>query len=337
MGTVVQLKKRINNSYSDLKSTVEDKLILVEEKIKTKLSSKVDLVDEMTKYHIRTGGKKLRALLTLQSSKLCGYSKGTRDVNLAACVELIHAATLMHDDVIDNGEIRRGKKTLNSIWGNQSSILVGDYILSRCFEMMVEDGDQEVLKLLSSTSAEISQGEVLQLQHKGEIDMLYETYLKIISAKTASLFAAATKVGSILAKRENKIKEALEFYGKNLGLTFQIADDALDYNSELKSFGKEIGNDFFEGKITLPIILLYQKATKDEKKDLKYFFEKKERTEVEFKKVLIIIKKYNIINECYKKAEYFINLASSSLSIFEDSNEKEILKNLTSFSLERSF
>jgi len=337
MGTVVQLKNRINNSYSDLKSTVEDKLILVEEKIKTKLSSKVDLVDEMTKYHIRTGGKKLRALLTLQSSKLCGYSKGTRDVNLAACVELIHAATLMHDDVIDNGEIRRGKKTLNSIWGNQSSILVGDYILSRCFEMMVDDGDQEVLKLLSSTSAEISQGEVLQLQHKGEIDMLYETYLKIISAKTASLFAAATKVGSILAKRENKIKEALEFYGKNLGLTFQIADDALDYNSELKSFGKEIGNDFFEGKITLPIILLYQKANNDEKKDLKYFFEKKERTEIEFTKVLTIIRKYNIINECYKKAEYFINLASNSLSIFEESNEKEILKNLTSFSLERSF
>ena len=337
MGTVVQLKNRINNSYSDLKTAVEDKLVLVEEKIKTKLSSKVELVDEMTKYHLRTGGKKLRALLTLQSAKLCGYSKGTRDVNLAACVELIHAATLMHDDVIDNGEIRRGKKTLNRIWGNQSSILVGDYILSRCFEMMVDDGDQEVLKLLSSTSAEISQGEVLQLQHKGEIDMLEETYLKIISAKTASLFAAATKVGSILAKKENKIKEALEFYGKNLGLTFQIADDALDYNSELKLFGKEIGNDFYEGKITLPIILLYQKANQDEKKYLKKFFEKKERSENEFNQILILIKKYNIINECYRKAEHFINLASNSLSIFKESKEKEILKNLTSFSLERSF
>ena len=337
MGIVVQLKNQINNSYSDLKNAVDEKLVLVEEKIRTKLSSKVDLVDEMTKYHLRTGGKKLRALLTLQSAKLCGYSKGTRDVNLAACVELIHAATLMHDDVIDNGEIRRGKKTLNSIWGNQSSILVGDYILSRCFEMMVEDGDQEVLKLLSSTSAEISQGEVLQLQHKGEIDMLDEIYLKIISAKTASLFAAATKVASIMTKKENKIKEALEFYGKNLGLTFQIADDALDYNSELKLFGKEIGNDFYEGKITLPIILLYQKANKDEKKNLKIIFEKKIRTEDEFKNVLLIIKKYNIINDCYKKAEYFINLASNSLSIFEDSKEKEILKNLTSFSLERSF
>ena len=337
MGTVVQLNNRINNSYLELKNSVEDKLVLVEEKIKTKLSSKVELVEEMTKYHIRTGGKRLRAILTLESAKLCGYSKGTRDINLAACVELIHAATLMHDDVIDNGEIRRGKKTLNSIWGNQSSILVGDYILSRCFEMMVDDGDLEVLKLLSSTSAEISQGEVLQLQHKGEIDMLEETYLNIISAKTASLFAAATKVGSILSKKESKTKEALEFYGKNLGLTFQIADDALDYNSELKLFGKEIGNDFYEGKITLPVILLYQKASKDEKKVLKQFFEKKERSENEFKYVLVLIKKYDIINECYRKAGHFINLASNSLSIFKDSKEKEMLKSLTSFSLERSF
>ena len=172
MGTVVHLKKRINNSYLELKNSVDEKLILVEEKIKSKLSSKVSLVDEMTSYHLRTGGKRLRALLTLGSAKICGYSKGSRDVNLAACVELIHAATLMHDDVIDNSDIRRGKKTLNSIWGNQSSILVGDYLLSRCFEMMVEDGNLEILKLLSTTSVEISQGEVLQLQHKGEIDML---------------------------------------------------------------------------------------------------------------------------------------------------------------------
>jgi len=337
MGTVVQLKNRINNSYSDLKNSVEEKLVLVEEKIKSKLSSKVSLVDEMTSYHLRTGGKRLRALLTLGAAKICGYSKGSRDVNLAACVELIHAATLMHDDVIDNSEIRRGKKTLNSIWGNQSSILVGDYLLSRCFEMMVEDGNLEILKLLSSTSAEISQGEVLQLQHKGEIDMLEETYLKIITAKTASLFAAATKVGSILSNKENKIKEALEFYGKNLGLTFQIADDTLDYNSELKFFGKKIGNDFYEGKVTLPIILLYQKSDPNEKSELKKIFEKNERNEEELKKVLMMIKNYNIISDCYKKAEFFINLASNSLSIFDESKEKEILKNLTSFSLERSY
>ena len=337
MGTVVQLKKKINNSYLDLKSSVEDKLVLVEERIKTKLISKVDLVEKMTKYHLDTGGKRLRALLTLGSSKLCGYEKGTRDVNLAACVELIHAATLMHDDVIDNGDLRRGKKTLNKIWGNQSSILVGDYLLSRCFEMMGEDGDQEVLKLLSSTSAEISQGEVLQLQHNREIDMLEETYLKIISSKTASLFAAATKVGAILSNQENKVKDALEFYGKNLGLTFQIADDTLDYNSELKLFGKEIGNDFFEGKVTLPIILLNQKANIDEKKDIKNCFLNHERSESDFKSILGLIKKYDIINDCYLKAEYFIGLSSNSLSIFPDTKEKEIFKKLTSFSLERNF
>ena len=201
MGTVVQLKKQINNSYFELKNSVEEKLILVEEKIKNKLNSDVTLVKKMTDYHLETGGKKLRALLTLGSAKLCGYSKGGRDINLAACVELIHSATLMHDDVIDFSDVRRGKKTTNSIWGNQSSILVGDYLLSRCFEMMVEDGSLEVLRLLSSTSSKIAQGEILQLQHKDEIDMLEETYLQIISTKTAVLFSAATKVGAILSNK----------------------------------------------------------------------------------------------------------------------------------------
>ena len=337
MGTVVQLKKQINNSYSELKSSVEDKLVLVEERIKTQLTSKVELVEEMTAYHLNTGGKRLRALLTLGSAKLCGYLKGGRDINLAACIELIHAATLMHDDVIDNGEIRRGKKTLNFVWGNQSAILVGDYLLSRCFEMMVEDGNLEILRLLSSTSAQIAQGEILQLQHKGEIDMLEETYFKIILAKTGKLFAAATKVGAILGNKNNKIKEALEFYGKNLGLTFQIADDSLDYNSELNLFGKKIGNDFYEGKITLPIILLYQKANDAEKIKIKEFFTKKNRDEKNLKVILELIKKYNIISQCYKKAEHFIDLASNSLSIFDNSDEKRILEKLTSFSLERSF
>jgi len=337
MGSVIQLKKQINNSYLNLRNSVEDKLILVEEKITSKLTSKVDLIYKMTDYHLKTGGKRLRALLTLQSSKLCGYKKGGRDINLAACVELIHAATLMHDDVIDKAEMRRGKKTLNTIWGNQSSILVGDYLLSRCFEMMVEDRNLEVLGLLSSTSSEIAQGEVLQLQHKNEIDMLEETYLKIISSKTASLFAAATKVGAILAEKDLKYKEALEFYGKNLGLTFQIADDTLDYNSEIKLFGKKIGNDFFEGKVTLPMILLYQKVSEKNKIKLKSFYTKKERQNDDLDYVLDLIKKNNIISECYKKADHYINLASNSLSVFENNQEKEILQNLTSFSIERKF
>ncbi len=337
MGTVIQLKKQINNSYFDLKNSVEEKLILVEEKIKNKLTSEVDLVQKISDYHIKTGGKRLRALLTLGSSKLCGYLKGGRDINLAACVELIHGATLLHDDVIDNGDVRRGKKTTNVIWGNQSSILAGDYLLSRCFEMMVEDGNLEILKLLSSTSAKIAQGEILQLQHKGEVDMLEETYLKIISSKTAVLFSAATKVGAILAERNNKEKEALEFYGKNLGLTFQIADDTLDYNSDINLFGKNTGNDFYEGKITLPIILLFQQANDSEKKQLENIFNKNIRSEGDFSDVFKLISKYKIISQCYKKAEHFINLASNSLSIFKDTGEKKILENLTSFSLERSF
>ena len=337
MGSVVQLKKTINNSYSDLLKSVEDKLILVNEKISSKLTSKVDLIQNMTDYHLDTGGKKLRALLTLSSSKLCGYSKGGRDINLAACVELIHAATLMHDDVIDNALVRRNKETLNTVWGNKSSILVGDYLLSRCFEMMVEDGSLEILKLLSSTSSEIAQGEVLQLQHHGEIDMLEETYLKIISLKTAALFSASTKVGAILANRDNKYKEALEFYGKNLGLTFQIADDALDYNSELKLFGKKIGKDFYEGKVTLPIILLFQKASIEEKEKLKDIFSKNTRDETDLDYSLSLIKKYNVINACYQKAQHYINLASNSLSVFNDCEEKNILENLTSFSLSRNF
>ena len=337
MGTVIQLKNQINNSYFQLKDSVENRLLLVEEKIKLKLSSDVELVKKMTDYHIDTGGKRLRALLTLGSAKLCNYHKGTRDINLAACVELIHSATLMHDDVIDNGTLRRGKKTLNKIWNNHSSVLVGDYLLSRCFEMMVEDGNLEVLKLLSSTSSKIAQGEVLQLQHQGEVDMLEETYLKIISAKTAELFAASTKVGAILSEKNNKEKEALEFYGRNLGLTFQIADDTLDYNAELKLFGKKIGKDFYEGKVTLPIILLFQKANIEEKKKLKDIFLKNSRDEKDLDYSLSLIKRYNIINACYQKAQHYINLASNSLSVFNDCEEKNILENLTSFSLSRNF
>ena len=337
MGTVVQLKNQINDSYFQLKNSVEDKLILTEEKIKSKLISDVDLVQIMTDFHVNTGGKRLRALLTLGSAKMCGYSKGTRDINLAACVELIHAATLMHDDVIDNGTVRRGKKTLNKIWGNHSSVLIGDYLLSRCFEMMVDDGNLEVLKLLSSTSSKIAQGEVLQLQHNREVDMLEETYLKIISAKTAELFAAATKVGAILSEVKTKEKEALEFYGRNLGLTFQIADDTLDYNSDLKLFGKKIGQDCYEGKITLPIILLLQKTENNEKEKIKNIFLKDERDENELNYIMSLIKKYDVINSCYQKAQHYIDIASNSLSIFKDCEEKKILKNLTSFSLARNF
>ena len=206
MGSVVPLKKSANSAYLDLKNLLNGKIETVEKIISFKLESDVNLIKRMSDYHLNSGGKRLRALLTMGSAKLGGYSEGNRDINLAACVELIHSATLLHDDVIDESTVRRGNKTLNSIWGNQSSILVGDYLLSRCFEMMVEDGNLEILKLLSSTSSKIAQGEVMQLQHKGEADLLEENYIKIINLKTAALFAAASRVGACISELDVKKK-----------------------------------------------------------------------------------------------------------------------------------
>ena len=337
MGLVIPLKKEIDNSYLELKNLVKDKLDRVNQRIKYKLASEINLIHKMTDYHLKSGGKRIRPLLTLGSAKLCGYSGDNRDINLAACVELIHNATLLHDDVIDSSELRRGVKTSNAIWGNQSSVLVGDYLLSRCFEMIVEDGDPEVLKLLSSTSSKIAQGEVFQLEYKNEIDILEETYFKIINSKTAQLFAAATRVGACITNKNRKEKDSLESYGRNLGLAFQIADDALDYYSTNKIFGKEIGKDFYEGKVTLPAIILHQKANITERIFLEKIFKKKNRSEKEFNQMQILLKKYDCIPDCFKRAEHFVNISYNALSIFNPSKEKSILQNLTSFSLERVF
>ena len=337
MGSVIPLKKSVNSAYLDLKNLLNGKLESVEKLINIKLNSDVDLIKKMSDYHLNSGGKRIRALLTMGSAKLGGYLDGERDINLAACVELIHSATLLHDDVIDESEVRRGNKTTNAIWGNQSSILVGDYLLSRCFEMMVDDGDQEILKLLSSTSSKIAQGEVLQLQHKGEADLLEENYIKIINLKTAALFAAATKVGSCISNMEKKKKDALESYGKNLGLAFQIADDALDYFSKEKIFGKEIGKDFFEGKVTLPIIIVFQKSNMIERNFLTKIFKKDKREKEDFDETLKLINKYKALETTFKRAEYFVNVSYDALGMFENSNEKNILQNLTGFSLNRSF
>ena len=337
MGSVVPLKKSANSAYLELRNLLGNKLQKVENLIQEKLRSEVNLIQKMSNHHLRSGGKRLRALLTLESAKLTGYKEDKRDINLAACVELIHSATLLHDDVIDESELRRGVKTTNSVWGNQSSILVGDYLLSRCFEMMVEDGDLEVLKLLSSTSSKIAQGEVLQLQHKGEADLLEETYIDIINLKTASLFSAATKTGACLSGSNEKEKKALESYGRNLGLAFQIADDALDFYAKEKLFGKEIGKDFFEGKVTLPMIIIFQKGNKEEKNFLNEIMKKEKRTEQDFSNTLSLINKYKAVEASFKKAEYFVNVSYDALAIFPDNEDKKILQNLTSFSLNRSF
>ena len=337
MGSVIPLKKYANSAYLELKNLLGNKLDKVEGLIELKLKSEVNLIEKMSDHHLQSGGKRLRALLTLGSAKLSGYELGERDINLAACVELIHAATLLHDDVIDESSLRRGVKTTNSIWGNQSSILVGDYLLSRCFEIMVDDGDLEILKLLSSTSAKIAQGEVLQLQHKGEADLLEDTYIDIINLKTAALFSAATKTGACLSGSNEKEKKALESYGKNLGLAFQIADDALDYYAKEKLFGKEIGKDFFEGKVTLPLIIVFQKGNDEERAFLSEIMKKEKRNEDDFSETLALINKYKSVEASLKKAEYFVNVSYDSLAIFPDSEDKKILQNLTGFSLNRSF
>jgi octaprenyl-diphosphate synthase len=338
MGSVIPIKKSANSAYLDLKNLLNEKIGEVEKLIELKLDSKVGLIKKMSNYHLNSGGKRLRALLTLGSAKLAGYdSLGKRDVSLSACVELIHSATLLHDDVIDESDLRRGIKTSNALWGNQSSILVGDYLLSRCFEIMVDDGDLEILKLLSSTSAKIAQGEVMQLEHKGEADLLEETYIDIINLKTAALFSAATKTGACLAKSNDKEKNALESYGKNIGLAFQIADDALDYYSKEIIFGKKIGKDFYEGKVTLPLIIIFQRADANERNFLVDVFKKDQRTKEDFEKTLQLIKKYKAVEDSLQRAEYFVNVSHDALGLFKDCPEKKILQNLTSFSLNRSF
>ena len=325
---IVQLEKfQKKTPYDSLKEIFNNDLDKVEDFTKLKLSSAVNLIDQMASYQLNSGGKRLRSILTLASSKITEY-RGEHNIHLAACVELIHSATLLHDDVIDNSTVRRGKKTSNVIWGNQPSILVGDYFLSRCFEIMVDVGSLEILKLLSNVSAEIAQGEVLQLQHKNEVDMTEQVYLNIVTQKTASLFGAAMKVGGCLANKSENEKKALQSYGVNLGIVFQISDDILDYNST-KAFGKNIGNDFYEGKITLPIIILFQKSNEIEREQIKKYFAQKIRIEKELNQILLLIKKYDVITICKKRAEYFSNVSSDSLNIFKDSDIRKNLQELS--------
>ena len=332
---IVQIEKFLKkNPYDSLKEIFNNDLDKVEAFTKLKLSSEVDLIRKMTLYQLDSGGKRLRSILTLASSKMTEY-KGEHNIHLAACVELIHSATLLHDDVIDNSSIRRGKKTSNVIWGNQPSILVGDYFLSRCFEIMVDVGSLEVLKLLSNVSAELAQSEVLQLHHKNEVDIAEQVYLNIVTQKTASLFGAAMKVGGCLANKSENEKKALQSYGINLGVVFQISDDILDYNST-KVFGKNVGNDFYEGKITLPIIILFQKSNKTEREQIKKYFTQGKRTEEELNKILSLMQKYNIIIICKKRAEHFSNVSSDSLNIFKDSDIRKNLQELSFYLINRT-
>ena len=227
--------------------------------ILARTQSHVELIPELAGHLIKSGGKRIRPMLTVATARMCGY-RGEAHVKLAAAVEFMHTATLLHDDVVDESDLRRGNKTARLIWGNQASVLVGDYLLGQAFLMMVETGSLEALRVLASAAAIIAEGEVLQLAAAHDTTTTEDAYMRVIGAKTAALFSAAAKVGAIIANRRTDEQEALESYGRNFGIAFQLIDDALDYSGNQSLMGKSVGNDFREGKITLPVVLCYGRA-----------------------------------------------------------------------------
>ena len=237
-----------------LTSLIRADLEQVNTLILERMQSPVALIPQLAGHIIAAGGKRLRPMLTLAAARMCGY-RGARHVALAAAVEFIHTATLLHDDVVDASDLRRGLATANAVWGNKPSVLVGDFLFSRAFQLMVEDGSLKVLEILSRASAVIAEGEVLQLITSNDIATTEEDYLRVIDAKTAELFAAASRIGAVLAERGEAEERALESYGRNLGIAFQLVDDMLDYSAHEIELGKSIGDDFREGKITLPVVL----------------------------------------------------------------------------------
>src|SRR5690242_6312919 len=248
-------------SLDPLTELVRHDLGAVNALILERMQSTVALIPQLAGHIIAAGGKRLRPMLTLATARLCGYRGGRRHVALAAAVEFIHTATLLHDDVVDASDLRRGLATANAVWGNKPSVLVGDFLFSRAFQLMVEDGSLKVLDILSSASAVIAEGEVLQLVTSNDTETTEESYLAVIQAKTAQLFAAASRIGAVLADRPSAEEQALEAYGRSLGIAFQLVDDMLDYSAEQAELGKTVGDDFREGKITLPVVLALRSAS----------------------------------------------------------------------------
>lgn len=320
-----------------LLDNTKEEIQLVNEQIMTRMQSKVPLIPQLAGHLIASGGKRIRPILTIASSKLCGYNKGERHVGLATCVEFIHTATLLHDDVVDESDQRRGKNTANNIWGNQASVLVGDFLFSRAFELMVEDGSLEVLRILSSASATIAEGEVAQLQAASNLQTTIDDYMTIIQGKTAALFAAATEVGAVIADQPKNKQEALRLYGLNLGLAFQIADDILDWSANEKNLGKNTGDDFREGKITMPIILAYAASNTEEKAFWKRCLEDLDQQDGDLKQARKIIERYDILQSCNQKAMEIAKTAQQHITDnFDATPLREALEALAIYSVTRN-
>ena len=330
-------KKNFGDYVNELTALCERDLASINTIIIDKLDSNVPLVKEIASYLINSGGKRLRPLFTSCSYQMC-YNNNNQDqlhIGLAAAVEFIHAATLMHDDVVDESKKRRGYLTANEVWGNKTSVLVGDFLFSRAFQLMAKDGSPEILKLLSDTSVTIAEGEVLELTNDKDPTINEDMYFEVIQSKTASLFSAACQVGAIAAKTTHEKIEALKTFGTNFGMSFQLIDDAIDYSSSFYHLGKNVGDDFKEGKVTLPVILAYLRSSIEEKKFWKRTLQDHNQLKNDFEKALKIINHYNSIQDTVKRANHFANIAKDSLGIFNNTEFKSKLLNLTDSSLTR--
>jgi octaprenyl-diphosphate synthase len=292
------------------------------------------LIPQLAGHIVVAGGKRLRPMLTLAAAKLCGYT-GERHIGLAACVEFIHTATLLHDDVVDDSELRRGDATANAIWGNKPSVLVGDCLFSRSFELMVKDGSLRVLEILSNAAAVIAEGEVLQLITSNDTTTSEATYLEVISAKTAKLFAAAAELGAVIAERPEVEAEALESYGRNLGIAFQLVDDALDYSAREATLGKTVGDDFRDGKITLPVVLAFRRGDETERKFWRRTLEDGPQKESDLERAISLMDEHDALVDAIERARHYGAVARDALGLFPDSAEKRALIEAIDFCIDR--
>ncbi len=307
----------------------------VNELILEKAESHVELIPELARHLIDSGGKRIRPMLTLAAARMSGY-EGILHLKLAMAVEFMHTATLLHDDVVDESDVRRGKQAARVIWGNQASVLVGDYLLGQAFRMMVETGSLDCLRILSNAACVIAEGEVLQLSVSQDTSTTEDSYLKVVGAKTAALFSAAAAVGSVIAGRPRGEQDALESFGRNLGIAFQLVDDALDYAGSKDKLGKSVGDDFRERKITLPVVLSFRRGSADERKFWKRTMEQGDQTTDDLVYARKIMKKHDAIADTIARARHYGAIASDALAIFPESEWKDALLETVAFCIART-
>ncbi len=304
--------------------------------IVARLQSSVSLIPQLAGHLVASGGKRVRPMLTLIAARLCNY-EGSRHQGLAASVEFIHTATLLHDDVVDDSDLRRGSATANALWGNKPSVLVGDFLFARAFQLMVEDGSLDVLRILSNASALIAEGEVAQLTTANDTETKETAYMDVIKAKTATLFAAAAELGAIVAERPTSEADALRAYGENLGIVFQLVDDVLDYNAREADLGKAVGDDFRDGKITLPVVLAFERGTEEERGFWQRTLEQGEQTEDDLAEAIGLMKRHGTLEDSMSRATDYAGRAKSALAPFDHSPVKQAMLDLVDFCIERIY